>query len=40
MTINNALGRRNFPVVTAAAPRGFALHFSFPFTPGVAAERK
>src|SRR6201995_105627 len=38
MTIQSALGRRNFLVGTAAAAGGFSLAFSFPYAPAMAAE--
>ena len=38
MTIQTALGRRNFLVGTAAAAGGFSLAFSFPYSPAMAAE--
>src|SRR5471032_1093005 len=38
MTIQTALGRRNFLVGTAAATGGFSLAFSFPYAPAMAAE--
>jgi isoquinoline 1-oxidoreductase beta subunit len=38
MTIQSALGRRNFLVAGAVASGGFSLAFSFPYTPAMAAE--
>jgi len=38
MTIQSALGRRNFLVAGTAAVGGFSLTFSFPYTPAMAAE--
>jgi isoquinoline 1-oxidoreductase beta subunit len=38
MTIQSALGRRNFLVAGTAAAGGFSLAFSFPYAPAMAAE--